>query len=217
VADSWILPTDALYPDVQASIPRFAYDPQRSQQLLTEAGWIKGSDGLLTNRGEPFRTELWGSTGEAASPEKTLNIIANSWREVGVQADLNIVAPARLNDREYRALHPGPFLATQASQRLAINGLHSIQTPTVNNRWSGFNRGGYSNPRVDSVLDRLNTTIPAAERIPLHRELLQEQMGDVALMPLYWEVVPILMVKGVRGPVFYRQNASWNIFQWDRE
>ena len=37
------------------------------------------------------------------------------------------------------------------------------------------------------------------QRVDLHHELLTEQMGDIALMPLYWEVVPILMLRGVTG------------------
>lgn len=216
VAESWILPTDALYADVETWIPRFPYDPARAEQLLSQAGWVRDVTGSLVNRenGEAFRTELWGSPGEAASPEKSLSVIAQNWRDLGAQADLNIVASARLRDREYRASHPGPLLTAGASQRFSLNSLHSNQIPTAANRWGGFNRGGYNNPRVDSILDLLNMTITPAERTPLHRQLLQEQMGDVAIMPLYWEVVPTLLAKGVRGPVFYRNTASWNVMHW---
>ena len=41
-------------------------------------------------------------------------------------------------------------------------------------------------------------------------------MGGVALAPLYWEVLPILMVQGVTGPKQVRNEATGNIFEWDK-
>jgi len=42
-------------------------------------------------------------------------------------------------------------------------------------------------------------------------------MGNVVLMPLYWEVVPTLMVQGVRGPRHVATESTRNIFEWDRD
>jgi peptide/nickel transport system substrate-binding protein len=100
---------------------------------------------------------------------------------------------------------------------LWIDRLHSSQITSAANRWTGRNPGGYANPRVDSVLNLLNTTIDATQRIALHRELLREQMGDVALFPLYWEVSPVLMVQGVKGPKVVRNEVTANIFSWDKD
>lgn len=35
-------------------------------------------------------------------------------------------------------------------------------------------------------------------------------------MPLYWEVPPILMLKGITGPKVARNAATYNIIEWDR-
>jgi hypothetical protein len=45
-------------------------------------------------------------------------------------------------------------------------------------------------PTTRGRLEGLQVTIDPRERVNLHRQLLQEQMGDVALMPLYWELAP---------------------------
>ena len=42
-------------------------------------------------------------------------------------------------------------------------------------------------------------------------------MGNVALMPLWWNVEPTLMLKGVTGPILVRNTATWNIFDWNKE
>ena len=59
-------------------------------------------------------------------------------------------------------------------------------------------------------------TVDVRERVTLHRDLLREQMEDIALMPLWWEVLPILMVKGVTGPRMQGKDATPNIFAWDK-
>jgi hypothetical protein len=69
---------------------------------------------------------------------------------------------------------------------------------------------------VDAVLDKLAVTISAQEQLVLHRELLQEQMADIALMPLYWEVSPILMLKGVTGPRMSYNVTTYNMGEWAR-
>jgi len=50
----------------------------------------------------------------------------------------------------------------------------------------------------------------------LYQQLVQEAMGDLAQMPLYWEVVPVLKLKGVKdheGGI----TQTWYFFDWDRE
>jgi hypothetical protein len=38
--------------------------------------------------------------------------------------------------------------------------------------------------------------------------------GSVALMPLLWEVEPVLVAKGVNGVTL---NSTWNIFDWNKQ
>ena len=51
-------------------------------------------------------------------------------------------------------------------------------------------------------------TIAPAERLALHRQLLQDQLGDLALMPLYWDLDPTLMLKGVNVTTPQGQSIS---------
>ncbi|MBM2811221.1 MAG: hypothetical protein HW416_1980 [Chloroflexi bacterium] len=72
----------------------------------------------------------------------------------------------------------------------------------------------YASPKLDAILDRLVATISPAERLPLHRELLQEQMGNLADMPLYWHYQPFFVTRGVRGR---RKRQRLEFFEWDKE
>ena len=214
-ADSWFPPNGALRSQVEAWIPRFPFDPARAQQLLVDAGWARGGDGTWQRDGERFDIQISGTQG--TSTERELNIIADAWKAIGVEARLYVVPTALVGDREYRSKLPGAGLTSLPHRRLTTDPFHSRSIASETNRWSGPNRSGYAKPRVDEVLDRLAVTIDPLERITLHRQLLQEQMGDVALMPLYWIADPVLALRGVKG---IQDNSTvestWNIFQWDK-
>ena len=217
VADSWFTPEDGLRRELEQAIPKFPYDLARAQQLLTGVGWVKGADGILVHQGtgDRFEIQIQGQAGPGV--EKEANAIADGWKAVGARVEFDLVPPARAGDAEYQATRPGPRITSPSADLYYQNRLHSNQAATAANRWTGRNRGGYSNPTVDALLDRMNVTIDARERLDLHRQLLQEQMGDVAVYPLYWEVAPILMLKGINGPRAVRNQVTVNIFDWTKE
>jgi len=160
--------------------------------------------------------ELWGLTGQVFGIERQLSIIADGWKSLGAQVEFQGIPPTRLSDAQYVAEHPGPLLTSFAARQFSTDRLSSRAIPSAANRWSGFNRGGYQNPRVDQLFDALNSTIDRTQRLGVQRELVQTAMGSVVVMPLYWEVVPTLMVKGVTGPKHVGTDTTRNIFQWDR-
>ena len=46
--------------------------------------------------------------------------------------------------------------------------------------------------------------------------IFREVCGDVAMMPLYWQVVPVLMRKGIKGPGPNQITTTSNVFEWDK-
>lgn len=217
VADSWLTPNDPLRPHVESSIPQYPYDLARAQQLMTQAGWVRGGDGVLVHQGtgDRFDIEIRGNAGPGT--EKEMNAIADGWKAIGARVELNLIPPARQGDAESEATRSGPRITSPSADLYYQNRLHSNQMATAANRFTGRNRGNYNNPQLDVLLDRMNATIDPQARINLHRQLLQLQMGDMAVYPLFWEVAPILMVKGVTGPRAVRNQVTANIFEWDKE
>lgn len=215
-ADSWYAPNDPVRKDVEAFIPQFPYHPARAQSLLEEAGWVRGGDGALVHQstGERFQTYLQVRPG--TEPQKAGQIIGDQWKALGVQLELEVLSGPRLRDQQHLAHRPGLAMVSPSGYNFYDRRLHSERIPKPENRWTGNNRGGYVNERVDTILDKLSSTINTTERFALHRELLREQMGDVALMPLYWQVVPILMLEGIVGPAMQTNEATHNIWAWDR-
>jgi peptide/nickel transport system substrate-binding protein len=215
IADSWIAPSHPLRKDLEPYIPQFPFDPARAQQLLSQGGWAPGPDGVLLHQnGERFETGVMGERGTGA--ERALSVISDNWRRVGVRGELDILTTANQNDREYQSKRPGVYLTSPSGVNFYDNRLHSNAITRAENRWSGTNRGGYNNPRVDALLETLQVTVDDRGRVPLHRELLQEQMTDIALMPLSWEVVPVLIRGGVTGVTLDGNNGTEHMHKWDK-
>jgi peptide/nickel transport system substrate-binding protein len=217
-ADSWFPPNHALRPQLEASIPQFPYDPVRAQQIMAQAGWSRGGDGVLvhTESGERFEIQVYGSQVASVGPEQ--GVIGDGWKTIGAQVAPYVIPSALGGDREFRSKLSGAGLNGTPTDAFYTDRLHSRYITSPANRWIGGNRGGYSNPAVDVLLDRLIVTVDSTQRIALHRELLGEQMGDVALMPLYWDIRPTLAlrdVRGIRKPL--GSNMTWNIWEWDRQ
>src|SRR5206468_11658143 len=86
VADSYYSPNSDMHARLASDIPQFPYDPARAQQLLTEAGWVRGSDGVLVSQssGERFETEVRAD--RAGGSEKAQEIGRASCRERGERA-----------------------------------------------------------------------------------------------------------------------------------
>src|SRR5207244_5057275 len=75
-----LFPYTTLFRSLESEIPQFPYDPARAQALLTQAGWVRGSDGILTNQssGDKFATEL--RVDKSGGEEKAAPVIAEDWK-----------------------------------------------------------------------------------------------------------------------------------------
>lgn len=212
-ADSWFAPSSPLRPEVESSIPQYPYDLARARQLLADAGWAPGPDGVLVDgaSGERFESRIAGRP--ATGADRTLAVVADGWKPLGIDVGIEILSPAAAADRKTMGSEPLALLSSFPASPTMLPPMHSSLLASDANRWTGTNFQGYSNPRVDALIDRVNATIDPRDQIPLHRQLIQEAMNDVALMPLYWEVAPTLIAKGVSGVV---ADNTWNIFEWDK-
>jgi peptide/nickel transport system substrate-binding protein len=218
VADSWLMPGDPFRPQLESVIPQYPFDLARAQQILADAGWVRGSDGVLVYpaTGERFEVELNGTSQRRV--EQELNIIADGWKGVGAQVSFYAIPPAFGADTEHRATRPGATVLARGSDNFRTDYLHTKNVPGPHNRWSGNTFSGYTNPRVDVLLDQLVVTIPPAERLAIERDLVQEVMGTAAMWPLYWDTTNVMALRSVKGiPTGGGDYHTWNFFSWDKE
>ncbi|MEA2639691.1 MAG: peptide/nickel transport system substrate-binding protein, partial [Chloroflexota bacterium] len=101
-----VAPGDPGYNAAEPIVTRYPYDLSRSAQLLAEAGWTKGADGLLRNAtGDRF--DLGIRVTEGTLNNKEAQVVSEFWRAVGVNTEIEQMSRSLQNDQEYRAKFPG--------------------------------------------------------------------------------------------------------------
>lgn len=213
-ADSWIRPGSVFRKELETAIPTYQFDIVYAGRLLDFAGWARTADGTLAHKqtGEPFAVDVWARPGS----ERLASAVADGWSALGARAGVHMIPPDRLGDRQYEALHAGPLLSQVPDRTVWESLLHSRDVASPANAWSGANRSGYANPRMDEVVDRLMTAIDLAGQIVNQRQLLFEALGDLPVMPLYWEVALALVRPSVQATIVGGPTMTGNIYEWDK-
>ena len=74
-------------------------------------------------------------------------------------------------NREHNAMLPGVEWSARFTNEQLFNILVSRQIPNTQNNFGGANRGSYSNPRFDALVDRIYNTVNEAERTTMLKDV----------------------------------------------
>jgi len=217
VAHSWLHPSFAKNRQLDDAVTKYAHDPRRASALLVEAGWQPGADGVLEKAGQKFAITIRDSGGD-----NDALIIAANWKEIGISASFEQRTAAALRDRQDRATFTGVDISSNPMGVAAVVRKTSGRNiPTADNRWTGTNRGGYSNPSWDGLELRMLGALEERARLELERDLLRIYTADLPLLPLYFRNDLVPVGGGLNGPVANTGVAhrgfilhTWNVHEW---
>jgi peptide/nickel transport system substrate-binding protein len=160
----------------EPKVKQYNYDPQLAQKLLDAAGFRRGSDGL--------RFHLTLKTSTEQSTRLLAQAIADEWRRVGVQLDLRSLEFSTF----YSDITRGSF---QLYTLRLIGGnndpdifdyvFRSTKTPP-----NGANRGHYSNPQLDALLDQARVEMDRQKRKALLSQIQKLVAEDEPYINLWY-------------------------------
>jgi len=163
------------------------YDPDGAKELLKEAGYPDG-----------FKLILNGTNGHYPNDVKVVQAVAQMWTKIGVKTEVetmlkNIYFP-KANKLEFSAY----FAGFASGSGLAANSMVALlHTYDKSLGYGSNNRGRYSNPRLDNLVDTALKTMDEKKRNELIVEATEEAINDVALIPVYFVKNLYAMRKGV--------------------
>jgi peptide/nickel transport system substrate-binding protein len=175
---------------VEPDVPTFAYDPDRAARLLDEAGY-RDPDG----DGPRPRLRLSLKVSSVEFNRLQPAAIQQDLARVGIELDVRTYEFATL----YADVLRGSFqLFTLqwvgvSDPDMLRRVFHSSQMPPA-----GFNRGFYSNPDVDRLIDRATVSMDPDERLRLYSEVQRRVAEDVPYVSLWYKTN---VAVGKRGPV----------------
>jgi len=220
VAHGPVSPLDRMF---DPALPRTSFDPDAARRLLDEAGWTNDAPGALRRNaaGEPLSLDF-GTTAGNRARELVQQVLQAAWKAVGVEARIRN-QPARVffGETVSKRLFTGLALFAWSSSPESVprTTLHSGMIPTAANNWSGQNYTGYSNPEMDSLLDRIEVELDPEKRRALWAGLQAVYARDLPVLPLYFRAEPYVFPKWLKGvrPTGHQYPTTLWIEEWRAE
>jgi peptide/nickel transport system substrate-binding protein len=217
VAETVFPPSVDYYATIDQAISKVPYDLRRAEQLMAEAGYAKAPAGSFTSASDGRLTaEL--RTNASSQNEKERAILAAGWRAAGFGIEEAVVSASQARDIETRSTYRGLY---NYGRGLGTNNLPNFYGPAVAgpaNRWTGANRGGWSNAEYDRLLDTFNATLDRGQGIQLLASIARIMSDEVPVLPLYYDLGAISHVGTLQGPGPVSPDTTglvtWNVHEW---
>jgi len=188
-------------------VPKYTYDPDLSRQMLDQAGWMVGSDGIRVKEGTRFSFVMMNRAGVA---ERTAiaQVIQAQLKDIGIEVTFETLESAAWTQRwrngDWVALVSAWFLPADPS----LTGLYACDGPN--------NMTGLCFPWLDEVLEQSDRFLDHEGRKPLIDEAQVRLAESAFSLPIYYNVIPELVSKDVGN---YKGSGTnfgsfWNLYEW---
>ncbi len=191
-------------------LPKHDNDLVRAEALLKEAGWSRGPDSMMYKNGKKLSFVL---TVPVSDPVRVdlATLLAAQLGRAGIEAKVDVRDWSVIKIPATQALILGGGLPGDPDEDL----YRFFSSRLLG---EGSNYSGYSNPRVDELLDQGRHTLDETKRVLIYQALQVELINN----PPYNHLVYLQHIYGVRKgvtgfqPRVFGHGTSplWNIEQW---
>lgn len=167
VANVPVSPTSWAYSD---DIGTTEYDPEKAKQLLEEAGWTEGDDGIREKDGEKLKVYYFTSSGGLG--DTFIPIAKENYEAIGIDFQVEQMDFNALLSRVDKGDHDlASFSTTMLTDPYnGVSGFHSKSTSST------FQ--GYGNDKIDALIDATISTNDLEERTEAFHELYRALEED---------------------------------------
>jgi len=157
------------------SLKGWGYDPARAKQLLAEAGWTPGPDGILEKGGQRFKVTYGFLAGKDYQNQALL--IQQYLRAVGIDVDVQAIERGDFFGRY--------FTPAGNIELVGIAWFNLILPPQAElednfkSTGSGAKTIGYGNPQLDRLIDEAAVTRDRARQRALYAQIQELIVQDV--------------------------------------
>ncbi|WP_010271569.1 ABC transporter substrate-binding protein [Paenibacillus senegalensis] len=160
-----------LWSYTEEDINPYPYDPEKAKQLLDEAGWTVGADGIREKDGKKLQINYLGS--KSANTDIFIAIATENYREIGVDfipeqfPDFNTLS-AKVSSGDYDMASFSTTIISDPSQGV----FRFIKGETK----------GYDNPRIDELYVQSLATSDVEERKKIYHEMFKILNDELPVM-----------------------------------
>lgn len=178
-------PVASTIPYYTKDVPQYPFDPQKAKELLANAGYSVGSDGVMANAsGVQLKFNLVSLPGDERYG-RLAEYLREAWKTVGIDVTLQVTDTAgwenRLKNWDYDILITN--LNQFADPALGIRRYYD--TENIQKGTLFTNTSGYSNTQVDAWFMEADGEMDVKKRGELYAKIQGKLAEDVAMIWLF--------------------------------
>lgn len=194
-----------------------ARDINAARELLVQAGWNQGPDGIFVKNGRKLAFSL-ATTANNKVREAVAQSIAQQLREVGIAVEVRPIEAKTFFDDvlKNRKFETAMYAWVAGMDPDNLSMWHSRKIPTQANGYDGQNYPGWRNAEIDALTESGARTIDIEARKQIYLRIQDLIMQECPVIPLYFRA----NIDAVRKNVInYRPNPTpsgdfWNAWEW---
>ena len=190
----------------------YEYDPELAGELLDEAGWVIGDDGVRVKDGEPLELSLYTRRGATTGDFETAELVQGMLAEVGIAVDLQVF--------EHASFVPVVTVPQEESQYSMANLTWGTVTGDAEYIVSSiyrcdsaaprlYNRAYYCNETVDSLSNASRQVATLDERNEIYAEIFEIVQSEAPVLQLFNQIHFVPVNARVHGIYFEPAFSNW--------
>ena len=218
--------TAPAYNNSSANDECLVQDIAKANQILDDAGWVRGSDGVRAKDG--VRLSILYQTSTNAVRQDTQALVKQWWSEIGVETELKAIDAAVFFGGDQSSpdtfqkffadieMYTNLFNGTDAETYMGNWTCSEIPSPA--NNWLGSNMPRYCNEAYDALAAKLASTAGTEARGDMVKQMNDMLMQEGAMIPLVNRGDVIAHGNSLGGVKLNSWDSHlWNAADWYRK
>jgi peptide/nickel transport system substrate-binding protein len=212
--------------------PRFAskntkweFNIDKANQVLDEAGWQRGPDGVRSKDGKKLK--LVFQTSINAPRQKTQAIVKQACQKAGIEVELKSVTASVYFSSD--VANPDTYSKFYADMQMFTTNMSepdpgffmrqflSSEIASKDNKWQGRNITRWHNDDYDNAFHAAESELDPVKRAALFITMNDMVVRDPAVIPVVYRPGVSAMSRQLRATLSGWDNVLWDLKNWYRE
>jgi peptide/nickel transport system substrate-binding protein len=209
----------------QSKTTKFEFNVEKANQILEQAGWKKGADGIRAKDGKKLK--FLYQTSINAPRQKTQAIVKQAAAKAGIELELKSVTASVYFSSDvanpdtyshfYTDIQMYTTTMTQPDPELFMNQFTSWEVASKDNKWQGRNITRWRSEEYDKLYRQAESELDPVKRAALFIRMNEMVIQNVVVIPVVFRPRVAAVSNAMRVEQSGWDSDFWNLQNWYRE
>jgi peptide/nickel transport system substrate-binding protein len=209
----------------QSKTTKFEFNVEKANQILEQAGWKKGADGIRAKDGKKLK--FLYQTSINAPRQKTQAIVKQAAAKAGIELELKSVTASVYFSSDvanpdtyshfYTDIQMYTTTMTQPDPELFMNQFTSWEVASKDNKWQGRNITRWRSEEYDKLYRQAESELDPVKRAALFIRMNEMVIQNVVVIPVVFRPRVAAVSNVMRVEQSGWDSDFWNLQNWYRE